>query len=207
MQMEILSTILVVGALVFAWHVGRSQGTSEQEQRERERYEELNERLVNFFCKSDYLASPSLPYTKSMPYWGGNARIGPLSLVRTVDLIDLAIRAETAPLDAMGFSDSEITHHRQEMARAIVEQFLELSPELADYADFIRARVLVEPSPVADDMDDEEEEPVCDNCDDTGEVDCPLGRINYGGNPCPSDCPACHGNQRVPCLDCQEQED
>lgn len=205
--MEILSTMLVVGALVFAWHVGRSQGASEQEKQEWERHEEQNERLVNFFCDSDYFANPSLPYTKNMPYWDASARIGPLSLVRTVDLIDLAIRAETAHLHEVGYSESEATHYRQEMARSILERFLELSPELSGYADLIREHVLVEPNVVAVDTDDEEEESICANCDDTGEIDCPLRRISYGGDPCPSDCPACHGSQWVPCINCQEQEE
>lgn len=203
--MEILSIILVVGAVVFAWHVGRTQGADEQSRREQERNEELKERLVNFFCESDYLSKPSLPYTKNMQYWDTSARIGTLSLVRTGDLVDLAIRAELNLLDTTDLSESEVTQQQNEIASAIVERFLELSPGLSsDFAASIREHFLFDSTAVADDIDDEEEGVTCANCDDAGEVDCPLRRISYGGGPCPSDCPACHGAQRVPCLDCQE---
>lgn len=203
--MEILSIVLVVGAVVFAWHVGRTQGADEQSRLERERNEELKEQLVNFFCESDYLSKPSLPYTKNMQYWGASAHIGALSLVRTGDLVGLAIRAELNLLDTTDLSDSEVTRQQNEIASTIVERFLELSPGLSsDFAASIREHFLFDSTTVADDIDDEEEGVTCANCDDAGEVDCPLRRISYGGGPCPSDCPACHGAQRVPCLDCQE---
>lgn len=205
--MEILSTILVVGAVALAWHVGRTQGADEQGRLERERNEELKERLVNFFCESDYLSKPSLPYTKNMQYWDASARIGALSLVRTGDLVGLAIRAELNLLDTTDLSASEVTQRQNEIASGIVERFLELSPGLSpDFAASIRERFLFDSAKVADDIDDEEEGVTCANCDDAGEVDCPLRRISYGGGPCPSDCPACHGAQRVPCLDCREPE-
>lgn len=206
--MEILSIILVVGVAVFAWHVGRVQGAGERSRMERERNKELKERLVNFFCDSDRLSRPSLPCTQNMQYWDSNAQIGALSLVRTYDLIDLAIRAELNLLDTTDLSESEVTQQGNEIASVIVERFLELSPGLsAGYAASIREHFLLDSTTVADDIDDDEEEGViCANCDGAGEVDCPLRRISYGGGPCPSDCPACHGAQRVPCLDCQEPE-
>lgn len=205
--MEILSFILVVGAVVFAWQVGRVQGADEQNRLERERDEEWKARLVSFFCESDYLAKPSLPDTKSMQYWKATAHIGPLSLVRTVDLMSLAIRAELNLLNTTDLSESEATQQQNEIASMVVERFLELSSELPpSYAASIREHFLFDSTTVVEDIDDEEEEVICANCDGAGEVDCPLRRISYDGGPCPSDCPACHGAQRVACLDCQEPE-
>lgn len=38
----------------------------------------------------------------------------------------------------------------------------------------------------------------CGNCNGSGMADCPM---EYGG-PCPSQCPACGGSQKVICGDC-----
>ena len=44
-----------------------------------------------------------------------------------------------------------------------------------------------------------QEKEICGNCDGTGMADCPL---EWGGD-CPEECPACGGDQKIRCLDCE----
>ena len=50
----------------------------------------------------------------------------------------------------------------------------------------------------ADYDDDIQEQEICEECQGTGVMDCPL---EYGG-PHPENCPACGGEETVPCIYC-----